>query len=220
MNSIMHGPTSQFARASRLRRSALVVSAITLCCLTAAQAQLVVNVGDRLLPPNTTTTLDLTVQNPSAAAVEIGGLNFNLELESTGPAVQNVDLKNGTIFDSTDFASQSNLDTLDPDHQRAVTIVLLTDPGATPFTLDPGASEIFAKVAISTAGFSSGGPWSMNLEDTFNLATTFLDSGGNPITATITDGTLTVVPEPNASLVVAGLLLGAAAFARRWRAAR
>lgn len=181
-----------------------------------AQAQLLIDVGDRDVLPSTTQTIELTVQNTGGSAISFSGLNFNIEVPSGAPAITGVDLITGTLFSSNNDGQLSGTES------STYWGVSVTTAGSPPtsVTLGAGLTAKLATVTFSTGAI--GGPWTLAIKDTIGDDTEFLNSVGGLIseTVTINNGTISVVPEPNATLAVAGLLLGVAAVARRWRAAR
>jgi hypothetical protein len=202
---------------SRLIQSAGMLLALLGGLGCTAHAQLLIDVGDHSFPAATSQTIEFTLENTGASAISYSGLNFNMELPSGGATITGVDLITGTIFQSNNDGQE-----IPPGNTATFWSVNITTAGNPPsiVTLDAGQTTMLATVTLTTGGI--GGPFALNLGDTIGGTTEFLNASGLliPETVTINDGTLTVVPEPNASLAVAGLLLGAAAFARRWRAAR
>lgn len=206
---------SRWLPCRQARQSAWLLTVVSVSTI-AVNAQLVIEVGDRTIDAAASQTIDIMVENPTANPVLIAGLNFNLQLGSGGPVIQDVDLITGTLFASNNQGQVENV--TEPDRWASTVVTL---PATPTVSLGAFSSAKVATILIDGTGFAAGGPWALNLNDTFNGSTRYIDSAPDAlpnIITTITDGTISVVPEPSSSMAVAGLLLGAAAFARRWRA--
>jgi hypothetical protein len=170
---------------------------------TSLSAGLVVNVGSHLLQPdqaNQTITLNLT------GAVNLAGLDFRAQVEdgASGPKITGVDLVTGTLF-AANNSGPGSLQGGSWTPYRSVTTSAGTVSG----------DGVLATLTVDTTGITSGGTWSLLLSATANGPTEFLDGSVELIPATITDGSMTVVPEPASMAVVGSLLLGGAWLIRR-----
>lgn len=198
---------------------ALAISAATLVTSAVSYAQLVINVGNYNLLPNTPNQeIILTVQNPTLTDVDVEGLTFNLQIDqgtgSGGPAITFADVRTGTVF------ANENPQTSGLGNSQLVNRGVTTVSGTVP--LPASSSTTLATVRVDTTGFFNSQTWDFNVGDTVNGTTVYFRTVNGDlvnIVPNITDGTISVVPEPNATLVVAGVL-GAFAGFMRWRRAR
>lgn len=171
-----------------------------------ARGQLAISVGDHQLLANTPSqSLVLTVQNTGAHDVDVAGLTFNVQIEdgqnaTIAPTITSVDILTGTVFDSPNNSGQ-----IDSASQPHFWVSGTTTPSGT-VTLPAGSSTNLATIVINTTGFSSSSTWAFNVGSTLNGPTKFFDGGGGSIFPAITDGHISVVPEPNGALVTAALL--------------
>jgi hypothetical protein len=146
------------------------------------------------------------------AAVQ--GLNFNVQVAdgfpdgggtTDGPNITDVDIL-GTALEPTIFFGNNTGQTTVRNDAQVWSAFTTTSSGTV------NASGLLAIVEITTVGWFTG-TWTFALEDTLEGATDF------PLIATtITDGSITVVPEPSAGLIVAAGLLGCAVVIRRRKA--
>jgi hypothetical protein len=182
-------------------------------CAFNAQAQLTINVGNFQLLPNTPDqTVTLNVSGVSGAAA----LDFFVQVAdgfptvpgstSNGPNITSVDIVTGTLFASNNDGGQFGAIS---DPQRWYRGVL-TQPNTT-----VSGSGTLATLKIDTTGFTSGS-WTLNVKNVFNGQTTFYDANFNPIAANITDGTISIVPEPSAYGLAMGALVIGFGFFRRF----
>jgi hypothetical protein len=172
----------------------------------------IVDVGSHDLLPNTPDqVITINVTGVSGARgldlyVQVGdGYPDVSGSVNDGPNITSVDVVTGTLFDSNNLGGQSGSGLGLQNRFREVLTAHDTVSG----------SGLLATLRIDTTGFTSG-TWSLSLKDVFNGTTTFFDASLNPIPINITDGSITVVPEPVASGVVAGLLLLAVVLCRRF----
>jgi hypothetical protein len=146
----------------------------------------------------------------------VSGLNFNIQVGdgTVGPPVTGIDLITGTPFAALASTQQPNGP--QPPNQHAA-FWNVTTPGSPPATISVSPGKWVGTVTFNTTGFTSGS-WPLHLDATANGPTTYLDSNGDPISTLITDGTLTIVPEPSAYAALAGVAcLGFGFLARRSR---
>ena len=192
--------------------------------IISSSAQIVVDVGDHPLLPNTPNQIVRLFVTGGAA---VAGLNFNVQVADgvpfvsggviLGPKLTGVDIL-GTTIDPTIFfgnnTGQSNPNgAVDPDQIRSRAVT--TQNGTV------SANGLLAILTLDTTGFDIG-VFDLNLKNVFggSFPTTFVASSGLNMTAAITDGTITVssvVPEPMSSALVAVSLLGGALWLRRHR---
>jgi hypothetical protein len=179
------------------------------CLLSAtARSQIFINVGDHTLLPNTPgQTIDISV----SGGIPVQGLNFNVQVadgfpDGTPPGT--VDGPNITAIDILGTASKP-------------TIFFGNNTGQQPIRSDPqvwsastttslglvNAAGLLGILTIDTTGWF-GGNWTLALNNTQEGPTDF-----TLLSATITDGSITVVPEPvSTSLVTSALLAGGLLF--------
>ncbi|MBI2928794.1 MAG: hypothetical protein HYY24_24285 [Verrucomicrobia bacterium] len=178
--------------------------------LVRTQAVIVVNVGDYdLLPDTLGQVITINVSGVSGLA----GLDFFIQVGDgfpdgggtvDGPNVTNVDIQTGTLFDGN-TPGQSAL--LGGPQARARFIT--TGTGTV------SGSGLLATATLDTTGFTALQTWDLKLTGTINGDTTFNNDLGDPLAATIVNGSITVVPEPAAGVVVASLLLAGGWLLRR-----
>lgn len=167
-----------------------------------AMGQIVIDVGDYTLLPNTPGQT-ISIRVSGGAAVQ--GLNFNVQVADGYPTGGSIDGPNITGLDLLGTASNPTIFFANNSGARTP---VRSDPQVWSESLTTGsgtvnASGLLAVVTVDTSGWF-GGSWSFALGNTQEGATDF---AGLP--ATITDGTITVVPEPaSATVVGVGLLLG------------
>jgi hypothetical protein len=186
-----------------------------------AEAQLVIDVQDHALLPNTAgQSFDLSVKNTGNTDVQVGGLVFEVQIAdgqdaTSAPVITGTDILAGTIFPSsstfTNYAASSP-------HFWNVNATVLPNPGTVP--IPANSTTKIATITIDTTGFSTpGASWTFALGTTRDGAnsTHYLDGVGGSIFATITDGHLSIVPEPNSAFLVSGILVVVATL---WRVKR
>lgn len=152
-------------------------------------------VGQHDLLPNTPNQI---VKINVSGGDEVDALDLNAQIADggpevggsiDGPAITGADIITGTIF-ANNNDGQSDLGSYPQVALRST----VADSGSVI------ADGLLTTLTIDTTGFSTG-TFSLNLGDTLNGPTDF-----DPISADITDGSITIVPEP-ASIC---LLLGGA----------
>lgn len=183
-----------------MMRVLLAVAAV--CAPLPAIAQPTIVVGDHNLQPDTAGQ-EIKVFVTGGQAIDTLNLNVQIEDGLDGPTIQDVDAIEGTIFDANNDGGQ--FDTLaDP---RLFAATVLTEFG----TAVP-ADGLLATIFIDTTGLDSG-TFDLKLADTFNGDTDFgVDSGFAPIIAEVTNGRITIVPEPATALLA--MAAGGLAFLR------
>jgi hypothetical protein len=72
-----------------------------------------------------------------------------------------------------------------------------------------------ATITLDTTGVAPG-VYNIKLANTDFATTSYTDPNTSPIPMTVVNGTITVVPEPNAAVAIGSLLLGLAGV-RYWR---
>lgn len=198
------------------------VGAFIVCgTLTSARAQLFVEVGNHgLFPATSGQTVDIFITNLGGTEVLVSGLDFSVQVADSGPSseggfgiidgpdITGVDILSGSIFASNNTGANDGGSV--PQFANRTTT---TSSGTVSF--GAGTTTKLATLTISTVGFSTPQTWDLNLLDTINGSTLFLDSIGGNIFPTINDGTLSVVPEPVSTALGGALLVG---FALWWRA--
>jgi hypothetical protein len=180
------------------------------------KAQLFLDVGNVSILPNTPgQSVDFFVNNTTGSAVQVGGLNFNVQIgdggaeaggTTVGPTISGVDIVTGTKFEANNSGAS------DKGSAPEVAFWTVSTSSGT-VGLDPGMNKI-GSVTFDSTGFNSGS-WTLSLGNTIGGPTTYLTSGGDPIPITITDGNLqlTAVPEPATIGMASGaLLLGFGVF--------
>lgn len=176
-----------------------------------AGAQLFLTVGDWEVPVGTSqTTLELRVMN-SGPSVSLLGVNLNLQVadggsaaggSQTGPSIVAVNLfAPGALFEANNNGAGGSGSIVPQIFETGT----LARPGTT-VSLEAG-SELLASVLLDTSGFSVGENWTVTL-DTLNGPSSLLNAGGQPMSATLIDGHLSIiavaVPEPWASATAVG----------------
>lgn len=161
------------------------ITSIVLCLLSfsVANADLVIDVGDiELAPKQPDQKIELFVSGDQL----VQGLNFNIQIDGMGqlPSVTDVDLVGGTIF-----AANHRPPTQIADFPQLQVWTIATSSGAVL------ADGLLATVTLDTTGVSNG-IFELNLLDTINGPTDFADPS---LVVTISDGTLSVVPEPSSA---------------------
>jgi hypothetical protein len=170
------------------------------CVVGVASATPVIIVGNHQLQPNTP---DQTIEIQVSGGDAIEGLNLYAQVADGGPAEGGSDLGpsitadilTGTIFAGNNSGSDST-----GSSPQVAARNTLTDSGTVP------ASGLLATLTLDTTGFFAGS-WGLFLENTVNGATDFAG-----VAADITDGNITIVPEPASALL---LTISIFVFARR-----
>ncbi|HOX01161.1 MAG TPA: hypothetical protein P5555_19625 [Candidatus Paceibacterota bacterium] len=200
--------------------------------VTGARAQLFLEVGDHSLLPNTANqTISLYLQNPTDSPIAISGLDISIQVADSGPAseggegyidgpnITGLDIITGTLFGAV--ANTGNnvwLSDTDPENVPIPPQFAFgnTAAAASPyyFSFQPTTIEnppvLLAIVTIDTTGFTSSASWDLYLKDPSpaNGWTTYITGAAQTdlVLMNIVDGTI-AVPEPQAGLVLASLLL-------------
>ena len=178
----------------------VAVAALLAGSLLACQGQLIINVGNTDLLPNTSgQVVNLFVQNTGVSAIDVAGLSINIQVADSGPPpglgsisgphITGVDILTGTVFQSNN-SGQADAGSV-PQFANWTTS---TSSGTV--SLGAGTTTKLTTVTLDTTGFSSPATWAFNLGNTINGQTKYFDSVGNDILPTIIDGTISVVPEP------------------------
>lgn len=175
-----------------------------------SQAEIIINVGDfQLFPDTPGQEIEILVSGGDP----VEGLNFNVQIgdggvdlggTTVGPSVADIDILTGTIFDG------NHTGFVDPEAVAGVDFPLVEIRTTTTNMDTVAADGLLATLWIDTTDIHSG-VFPLILGDQLNMATNF---AGLP--ATITDGTITIVPEPS-SLVLAllGVIVAVGFAARR-----
>ena len=178
--------------------TAVVVGLIVGACVGAAPAATVI-VGDHDLQPETpnqTITIDVSGGDNTwslsfFAQIASGSATGTPMFEDPG----GVDIITGTIFAGDNIGQQSDTYT----NQLWYCWTQVQDPPSNPVT----ASGLLVTLSIDTTG-AAPGTYDLLLSGTLWGDTELLDQSADPISLTITNGTITVVPEP-ATLGLMGL---------------
>ncbi|MCI0541242.1 MAG: hypothetical protein L0Z50_39070 [Verrucomicrobiales bacterium] len=164
--------------------------------------------GPRQLLPETPGQ-QISIYVTGGAAVQ--GVNFNVQVADgfpdgggiiNGPNITGVDITGaGTVFSGNNTGM-----TINRSDDQVWSVFTTTSSGTVP------ASGLLGIVTVSTVGWSSG-TWDFALQNTQEGATDF-----TLVAAAITDGSITVVPEPRSGFLIASLLLATGWLLRRTRA--
>ncbi len=204
-----------------LRHTAAAALVLAAIC-SQAVADLILNVGNISLLPNTPgQVVSFSLTNSDFTGILVESFEFNLQVADGGPGVggvivaptiTTVDLATGTIFSLNNTGTQNN--GIAP--QMAAYSILTS---SNTVSIPVGSSQI-ASVTFDTTGFSTG-VWSLLMSSaTINGTTKYVNTQTTgDIIPLITDGTLTVIPEPEWCAVVAGVAFTGFAWVRRRRSA-
>jgi hypothetical protein len=158
-----------------------------------AGATPIIDVGNHLLLPNLPGQTIL-IYVTGGDAVE--GLNLNVQVADggselamfggsiDGPAISDLDIVTGTIFDGNNQGADDPEGLLGGDFSQIELRTILTDSGTV------AADGLLVTLTIDTTDYFSG-QFDLRLFDTLNGPSDFAG-----IAASITDGTITIVPEP------------------------
>lgn len=225
MNQPITAGLSRIARSSRL---GLVATALGLLA-NPAPAQLAITVGNHFLRPNEANqVISLYVDNTSGSDVPVTGLNVFVQVADTGPAseggigsIDGPDITGLDIITDTIFGTVGNTgnDTLLWPSSGAAQQFARVDTETSGGAVNIGANTrtLLASVTVDTTGFSAvGTSWDFLLGTTLDGSTYYTGVPSSvQIFPTITEGALTIVPEPAAySVGFGGLMLGMALFRR------
>lgn len=188
-----------------MRSMLFSVLLVAVCAVQTAGQSIVV--GDFDLNPN---QAGQTVQVFVSGGELIEGANLNVQIgdgvSNVGPTIESVDLVTNTIF-------------ADPNNEGQFDVV--TDPQFinatvnTPFDFDlllptlVPANGLLATLTVSTEGVTSG-TFALKLADTLNGDSDLgIDENFDTILPAITNGTITVIPEPTTALLtgLGGLMM-------------
>ncbi len=191
----------------------LFASLTVLLCVSAASGAPTVVVGNHDLLPNTP---GQSINIPVTGAVGVEGLNAYVQIGDTtaGPVISNitdpnfgamgVDLETGTIFAGNNFGQLTSLT-----QNRLWILDIITASGSA------ATSGTLMTITLDTTGLTTG-TFDLLLAGTNGGDTEFLDSLGGLIQASITNGTVTVIPEPM-TLTLLGIPVIAGLLRRRKR---
>jgi MYXO-CTERM domain-containing protein len=195
-------------------RQIILCAALLLSAATSAQASATLNVGDHFLLPNTPgQSFDIFVTGNDLVL----GTDINSQIADSGPLAAGSILAptyTGDMLVPGAIFATNNTGIVDETsglygHEFLV-LGTLTDP-STDGVIDNG---LLVRLTFDTTGFTSGS-WPLLFSGTVNGDTAFgsLLSDGTRIytSLTITNGSITIVPEP--SSVVLGLFAAAGLFA-------
>jgi len=201
----------------------MVVHTLGIVCLLisplSATAAIIIDVGDHLLQPNMP---DQTFQILVSGGDLVQGLNFYIQVADggpeaggsiDGPVIQELDILTGTIFDGNNTGA-IDFDGGPPPYPDVVP--QWEGHSTTTLSGSVAATGLLATVTIDTTGFG-GGTWDLIMQNTGD-GTYTTDFAG--ISADITDGSITVIPEPSTFVMSTGLIaMGLVGYGRRRRRA-
>lgn len=195
----------------RLKVGLLMVTLLTLA--SAAQADMTILVGDHQLQPNQAgQTVQIFVVSDSPDSTQ--GLSFNAQLGDGGPDLGGVDITplmtGDAVGPGTLFETNHNPPADGSVPPSFVNIGFTVQTDTVPI---PVGASLLATLTFDTTGFTTG-TWPLLLAGTANGDTQIAQTVG---ALSITNGSITIVPEP--SSVVLGLFavagFGAVAIRRR-----
>lgn len=175
---------------------------------------LVISPGNIDLQPDAAgQNVDIFVQNSGTPAA-VTGVQLNIQVGDGGPAaggtlgpsITAVDVITGTIFESNNNGLGGTGSVTTQIFDRATG----TSSGTVNIPTSPPSK--IATVTFDTTGFMEG-TFALTL-NTLNGPTFYTTTGPN-LTPTLTDGTLTIIPEPHETAMFAGLIVFAFAILRR-----
>lgn len=180
----------------------------------ASAQNLFMSLGNYEIDANGTGSFGLDLLN-TGADLEVTGISFNLQVADTGPdlagavdgpEITGVDLWTGTPFQDNNNGMSGTGAFAGGQLWNTGT---LTSSGTT--TLPTGGS-LAATLSFDATGFDSG-VFDITL-DTLNEGIIYTTTGAD-IDVVVTDGTLTIVPEPQEYALMVGAGLGLLVLARR-----
>lgn len=209
-------------RVCLIRAGLCLSAAVILGCTTVVRGQLLINVGNHDLQPNTAgQVIDIFIQNTSGNDIDVGGVavvaqvgNWDMPLPPTdvGPIISNADVITGT-----QFTGNNTLNQYPPNQDPGQFFNVNTTTASGTVSLPANSTTKLVSITLDTTGFSTPQTWVFALGDTIDPdGSKYFDQSGDDIFPTINDGTISVVPEPNVPLAVAGIL-GLFALWRRSR---
>jgi hypothetical protein len=171
---------------------------------------IIMDLPDYVMQPNSSATFDLFVQNTGSARGSVNGIGVYLETAASGPTITAVDVLTDTIFGAVSNNGQNGAGTGNNGFPRFFYQETSTSGGGT-VSIANGTTK-FASATFDSTGVAPG-QYTYTLDTGFGA--TFYTTTGADINPTLFSGTLTVVPEPTAAAVAAGIFCtGAAALVR------
>ena len=191
-----------------------LVAALSYGWSTHAQ-NFVINLPDLILEAETAEQgFDIFVQNNEATPIGVDGIFFNVEVAGgTVEPVSDVDLITGTPFELDNTGPGGSGQISGSYFERSTT-------SSAPVDVPNGSPQKIATIIFNTTGIAPG-TYSYTLNAFGGASATFFTSPGGDINPNLGDGTLTVIPEPGTTALVAGVLclgVGAAYRIRQRRA--
>ena len=186
----------------------LTTSVAVFLLASPAAAEIFINVGNHeLLPDTPGQVMRISVTRDSDDTVE--GLNFLLQIgdggaalggeDGSAPSIMDVDVTTETIFDGNNNGDSIVENTIQYWEIKTTTVAGVVDADGT-----------LANITVDTTGFFSGG-FDLKLAQILDRFDT--DFAG--VSATITNGQVTIIPEPIAAVFLS--VGGFALFSRRRR---
>lgn len=202
------------------RASVCLLLAALLVGVTTVRGQLLINVGDYDLAFNTAgQTIDIFVQNTGDTDIEVAGLSVSAQVADSGPpqgSEVGPIISNANITSGTQFSGNNTGNNFPQGQTPGQFFNVSTTTSSGTVSLLAGSVTKLVTLTLDTTGFTSPQTWGFFLGATIDGPTKYFDAGANDIVPTINDGTISVVPEPNVPLAVAGIL-GLFALWRRSR---
>lgn len=205
-------------RFRRRLKAGMVAGAMVLGATTSPGA-LLIAVEDAILLPNLPGQEVRVWIDNSGPTLEIGGLDFAIQLADggpeaggvvSGPVIQSVNLLGGTAFELHNLGGQ--FADVDNQPQRQFHSVV-----GTTAKLASGTGQLLATVVLDTTGYLEGS-WTLSLAGIWAVETKLLDRTGLPFESDIRNGVIAVVPEHGAwAWTGAALVL---LLTHRWRGER
>jgi len=158
----------------------------------------IITVGSHDIAPNTITDIQILIER-EVTDPDVIGVSMALQVtEGTalaGPAIESIDLINGTLFAANNDGGTDNGSNLDPP-QHAFREVLTGDLSSIPIP----QSGLLATVRIDATGFTERATYNLTVSSFIAngspVETSLIDTLGDPVTPTVNDGTITITPEP------------------------
>lgn len=202
---------------------ALFIVLVALCSVRSAQAAVIltIDLGTTQLLPNTAgQQVQFFIRNDGDTAFNAQGATLNFEVDNgdTGvnpaPIITGLDIKTGTLWAGA-AASGQTVDVNNDEFASATIVDLFTGGIVLP---SGGASFSIGTVTFDTSGLTSGS-WDFRMGNFVSSGSPslYVEFGsGTDFFPNITNGTLTVVPEPHEYALIASLgLLGWAVVRKR-----